>query len=210
MRIRALLIPLLLASAIFSSVDSLSRACYRENLPEDLNGDYKVDLYDILIVATAFGCHEPHENWNPQTDLTLDGIIDIFDIVRIAIRFGEYARVRHLTAIRVNPRALNLKSHGNWVTLHVAFLGNCSVSEIDVSTIRLNETMCAEPKPVTIENNTLMVKLSRAAITALISGSVDLNTKFSVVSLSVSGSLKDGTQFTASDSIVVILHTQSS
>jgi hypothetical protein len=197
--------PLLLASAIFTSVGSFSRACYRENLPEDLNGDNKVDLYDILIVATAFGYHEPQENWNPKADLTLDGIIDIFDIVIIAIRFGEYANVRHLAAVRINPRTLNLKSHGNWVTLHITFLKNCSVSEIDVSTLRLNETVCAEPKPVTIENNTLVVKLSRATIQSLILDTT-LNTKFSEVSLTVSGSLKDGTQFAASDPIVAILH----
>jgi hypothetical protein len=200
-----LLIPLLLASAVFSSVGSFSQACYRENLPEDLNGDHKVDLYDILIVATAFGHLEPQENWNPEADLTLDGVIDVFDIVRIAIRFGAYAEVQHLAAIQVNPRALNLKSHGNWVTLHITFLGNCSVSEIDVFTIKLNESVGAEPRPLAIENNTFVVKFSRTAVRSLILSTASLSTKFSVVSMSVSGSLKDGTQFAASD-LVVILH----
>lgn len=56
----------------------------------DLNGDGVVDIFDIVIVALAFGStFSGDPNWNPVADINGDGIIDIFDIVIVALHFGE-------------------------------------------------------------------------------------------------------------------------
>ncbi|MEM1551493.1 MAG: hypothetical protein QXH03_02340 [Candidatus Bathyarchaeia archaeon] len=55
----------------------------------DINFDGVVDIYDIVVLAIAFGSVGGEPNWNVEADVTLDGQVDIFDMVRIALRFGE-------------------------------------------------------------------------------------------------------------------------
>jgi hypothetical protein len=54
----------------------------------DLNRDWVVDIFDIVIVAREFG-HPPPPIVDPRADTNNDGIVDIFDIVIVAIHFGE-------------------------------------------------------------------------------------------------------------------------
>ena len=60
-----------------------------EFLPADLNKDGIVDIFDVVIVAGAFGSKSGDANWNPIADLVEDGIIDIFDVVIVAKAFGK-------------------------------------------------------------------------------------------------------------------------
>lgn len=55
----------------------------------DLNGDGTIDVYDIVIVADAYGSHPGGPKWNKNADLEPDNIIDIFDIVYLGINFGS-------------------------------------------------------------------------------------------------------------------------
>jgi len=66
--------------------------------PWDVNGDGKVNIKDIGIVAVAFGSaavdnpetpQDETENWNPIADVNFDGKINIKDIGIVAIHFGE-------------------------------------------------------------------------------------------------------------------------
>jgi parallel beta-helix repeat protein len=54
----------------------------------DLNNDDKVDIRDIVIVASGFGSFPDHPRWNPEADINQDGIIDIRDIAIVASNFG--------------------------------------------------------------------------------------------------------------------------
>ena len=55
----------------------------------DVNNDYRVDIFDIVATATAYGSTPSDPNWNPNCDLAEPyGIINIFDIVVIAIDYG--------------------------------------------------------------------------------------------------------------------------
>jgi len=54
----------------------------------DLNRDWVVDIFDIVIVAREFS-HPPPPIVDPRADTNNDGIVDIFDIVIVAIHFGE-------------------------------------------------------------------------------------------------------------------------
>jgi len=55
----------------------------------DINGDGKIDITDIAIVAIAFGTKPEDKKWDPRADLKPDGIIDIYDVVLVAVNFGK-------------------------------------------------------------------------------------------------------------------------
>lgn len=54
----------------------------------DINYDHIVDIYDIVLVAVAFGAVPGDPNWNARADINKDRIIDIYDIVIVALAFG--------------------------------------------------------------------------------------------------------------------------
>jgi len=58
-------------------------------IPGDINGDGKVDIKDIAIVAAAFGSYPGHAKWNSSADLNYDEKIDIRDIAIAATNFGR-------------------------------------------------------------------------------------------------------------------------
>jgi|Deesub1362A_J573_1020465.scaffolds.fasta_scaffold04359_2 hypothetical protein len=58
--------------------------------PYDINQDGIVDIWDIAIVAMAFGSYPGHERWNPDADVNDDGYVDIIDMTLVAQHFGEY------------------------------------------------------------------------------------------------------------------------
>lgn len=50
----------------------------------DINGDGVVDIYDALVLGSAFGSTPRVSNWNPKADLNNDGVVDIFDSIILA------------------------------------------------------------------------------------------------------------------------------
>ena len=56
----------------------------------DLDGTGIVDIFDIVLVALAFGAEPGADNWNEDADINPDDIIDIFDIVQVALAFGSH------------------------------------------------------------------------------------------------------------------------
>jgi subtilisin family serine protease len=55
----------------------------------DLDNNFMVDIFDIVIVARAFGSQPNETEWNPVANINIDKYIDIFDIVIIALNFGK-------------------------------------------------------------------------------------------------------------------------
>jgi hypothetical protein len=55
----------------------------------DLDGNGKVNIVDIFIVARAFGSRFGDPNWDQVADLNNDGIVDILDIFAIARDYGK-------------------------------------------------------------------------------------------------------------------------
>jgi len=55
----------------------------------DANGDGKVDITDIFLVAKAFGETPDRPRWDPNMDLNEDGKVDITDIFIVAKNYGK-------------------------------------------------------------------------------------------------------------------------
>jgi hypothetical protein len=115
--------------------------------------------------------------------------------------------------ICICPHTLNLKSRGRWITCFIKLPNSYDVEEIDISTIRLNDTVKAEPKPTAIINlrcfdtKLLMVKFNRTAVIEYIKSSMRANgnhRKYARVTLTVSGKLSNGQAFEGSTKVRVI------
>jgi len=55
----------------------------------DVNGDGKVDIKDMAVVAQAFGSYTGHPKYNPAADVNQDGWVDIRDLAMVAKNFGH-------------------------------------------------------------------------------------------------------------------------
>jgi parallel beta-helix repeat protein len=112
-----------------------------------------------------------------------------------------------IAKIDAKPDTLNLKSEGKWITVYIELPKGCNVANINVSSILLNETISAQPKPVAIGDYDmdgvpdLMVKFDRAEVINYILSAAGKRTKFSQVTLTITGKLKNGTRFEGSDII---------
>jgi len=115
----------------------------------------------------------------------------------------------------VVPNTLNLKSEGEWITCYIELPEGHNVSDIDIYSIRLNDTFPVSllpnpPVPVPTEigdydNDTipdLMVKFNRTALTSHIYHTLGI--KYGNVTLKITGNLTDGTPFEGKDTIRVI------
>jgi len=56
----------------------------------DINGDFKVDIKDLVLVIKYFGSYPSHPKWNPNADVNSDGKVDIKDLVLVIKHFGEH------------------------------------------------------------------------------------------------------------------------
>ena len=102
----------------------------------------------------------------------------------------------------IDPDTLNLNSGGNWITCYIEFPESYNVSDINISTILLNETVPAESHPTNISDYDndgipdLMVKFDRQAVQDILE--VGDN-----VEITVTGELIDETMFEGTDYIRV-------
>lgn len=55
----------------------------------DLDGDLDVDIYDVVILAGAYGSVKGGPKWNPRADLIENDVIDIYDVVALVGYYGK-------------------------------------------------------------------------------------------------------------------------
>ncbi len=59
--------------------------------PGDVNGDLKVNILDVALVAWSYGSHPGDARWNPNADFDDNNIIDILDRALVAYYYGTHA-----------------------------------------------------------------------------------------------------------------------
>lgn len=55
----------------------------------DINGDGTVDIFDAIILSTAFGTKPGDPGWDPRADINGDNVVDVFDAIILSTHFGE-------------------------------------------------------------------------------------------------------------------------
>jgi len=119
--------------------------------------------------------------------------------------------------VNLNPGTLNLKSKGKWITTYIELPENYNVSDINRTTILLNDTIPVDSfwvdKPLQSvigdydEDGIpdLMFKFDRAKVIKLISDAISSsNNKFMEVALTLTGQFFDGTYFQGNDTIRIV------
>jgi len=123
-----------------------------------------------------------------------------------------------LTAtVDIHPEALNLGSRGKWITAYIELPEGYDITNINVSTIMLNDTVPAELRPVTIGDYDddgipdLMVKFERAEVISYIIANINVTKLFEerlmTISLTITGYLNDGIQFKGDDAVRIRMPT---
>jgi parallel beta-helix repeat protein len=59
-------------------------------LAGDINGDGKVDLKDLVLLAYAYGSVPGNPNWDAHADLDGNGRVDLTDLVTLATHYGQH------------------------------------------------------------------------------------------------------------------------
>jgi hypothetical protein len=66
-------------------------------IPGDVNGDFKVSLADLTLLANAYGTQAGHDppgtglhQWNPNADIGDKGIVGLTDLGLLAIYYGKH------------------------------------------------------------------------------------------------------------------------
>jgi hypothetical protein len=60
-------------------------------LATDIDGNGKVNIVDIAIVAKAFRSKPGDSTWNPLADLNSDNEVNIIDVALVAKDYGKTA-----------------------------------------------------------------------------------------------------------------------
>ena len=74
----------------------------------DINGDGKVDIIDVYLVAKPFGSRPGDERWNETADLNNDEFINIVDMYMVAKEYGKKETFNFL----LNP-SVEIDENGN-------------------------------------------------------------------------------------------------
>jgi hypothetical protein len=59
-------------------------------IPGDINGDFKVDIKDLVLVIKHYASYPSHPMWNPNADINGDLKVDIKDLVLVIKHYGEH------------------------------------------------------------------------------------------------------------------------
>ena len=59
-------------------------------IPGDLNGDFKVSLTDLTLLAIAYGSQPGDAKWNPNADMQGTGKVGLTDLTLLAIHYGQH------------------------------------------------------------------------------------------------------------------------
>jgi hypothetical protein len=60
------------------------------SIPGDLNGDGKVSLTDLVILALAYGSRSGDAKWNQIADIDGNGVVGLTDLVIVALHYGQH------------------------------------------------------------------------------------------------------------------------
>jgi hypothetical protein len=157
-------------------------------------------LIEYVQDATAKIYHSPYTIVTSKPGYLTDSRkIDLTESMKVVVVMKAVPPVIP-AVIDIDPDTLNLKSEGRWITAYIEVPGY-DVSKIDVSSVLLEQTVSAEPRPTGVGDYDsdgipdLMVKFDRSAVQSIVEPGN--------VTLTISGKI-NGLLFEGSDTIRVI------
>ncbi len=58
-------------------------------IPGDVDGDFDVDLYDVVKICVAYRSEKGDPTYVPNRDINCDGVINLYDVVIACIHYGQ-------------------------------------------------------------------------------------------------------------------------
>ena len=118
--------------------------------------------------------------------------------------------------VDVKPDTLNLKSNGEWITVYIELPEGYNVSDIDASSILLNDTIPVDLSAPTSVGDydgdgipDLVVKFDRAEVISYVQNNVNMTQlieeRSMTITLTITSGLNDETSFEGSDTIRVMM-----
>lgn len=167
-----------------------------------------------IVTVSADGDYEWHANVNYLRETFCFNQV-VSEVVENPDPPPPYT-VKIPATVEIKPEALNLRSKDKWITAFIELPEGYDVSDINVPTILLNDTVPVDPSAPTAIGDydddgvpDLMVKFDRAEGTSYILANVNMpeliEERFMTVTLTITGYLNDGTLFQGSDTIKIIL-----
>ena len=59
-------------------------------IPGDIDGNFRVQLSDLVLLAQAYGSRAAVSNWNPNGDIDGNGVVGLSDLVILAQHYGQH------------------------------------------------------------------------------------------------------------------------
>jgi hypothetical protein len=59
-------------------------------IPGDIDGNFKVNLADLVALAQAYGSRPSDNNWNPNADVDGNNVVGLSDLVALAQHYGQH------------------------------------------------------------------------------------------------------------------------
>jgi hypothetical protein len=89
-------------------------------IPGDINDDGTVDIYDAILLSSAFNSQSGSKNWNANADINGDGIVDIYDAIILSNYFGQTANWVNITlqVDTTNNIIYGNTSHFSFIAIH--------------------------------------------------------------------------------------------
>lgn len=162
-------------------------------------------LYKIQLAPGTYNVTASKNGYMNQTKTGI--IVKAGNVTAIDFALVKVPPIQSKAVVVINPRALNLKSHGRWISVSVELPKGLSAKDINISSIRLNDTIPVDlTAPMEISNSSLILKFSRAAVETLVLQKLAEPGKFGSVTLTITCKLKDGAAVTGSDTIKTIFN----
>lgn len=87
----------------------------------DLNNDEIINIADILMVSTGFGCTSSSPSYNQDIDLNLDGVININDIMKLSNIFSITPE-NQIKAINLQSNTATCYDPSGWYSIENTLL----------------------------------------------------------------------------------------
>jgi hypothetical protein len=99
--------------------------------------------------------------------------------------------------VKITPQSLNLSSKGRWITCHISFSELMDVNNVDTDSLRLEDVVAPHDVKVYANSRKIKANFDRNAVQQQLSSGKS-------VTVTLTGTLLDGTPFSGSDKIKVL------